>query len=148
MQINQTPSSCFRVVVVVKVQRKFKIAVNLDSRGGGRGVTHAATTSSFFPACRPHPRPALLYQLPPHPTLVCVCAGFVFMTTPVIHCHCRAAVVNTAEVHYTNCCCCLLPGSRLCLQSEFFCFFFLIFFYVHFSGRCRLMCALSPTLRM
>lgn len=46
------------------------------------------------------------------PCLLCVCAGFVFMTTPVIRRCCGAAGVNTAEVHYTHCCFCfyLAPG--------------------------------------
>lgn len=35
-------------------------------------------------------------QLPAAP-LSCFCAGYVFMTTPVIRCCCRAAGVNTAE---------------------------------------------------
>lgn len=75
--------------------------------------------------------PVLHFSVAPPRPPSCVCAGFVFMTTPVIRRHCRAAGVNTAEVHYTDCCSCLLPGSRRCLQPG------------HFRSKCRLVRAFS-----
>lgn len=70
------------------------------------------------------------------PPSFCVCAGFVFMTNPVIHRRCRAADVNTAEVHYTVCCSCPLPGSRLSLQSDRHFFFFFWFCFVFVGVMC------------
>lgn len=80
----------------------------MSIRGGSLGSSH----SRFFFLCHFHPSLAFLYQLPA--SLPCVCACFVFMTTPVIRRHCRAAGVNTAEVHYAAWSSCLLPGSRRC----------------------------------
>lgn len=104
----------------LKEQAKVKITVNpkhVYSRGDTWQLMQPLVP---FSICHPHPSFAFLHQLPPSTPQSCVCAGFVFMTTPVIRRHCRAAGVNTAEVHYTDCCSCLLPGSRLCLQSGVF----------------------------
>lgn len=99
----------------------------------GETANHAATSFFFYMSSPSQFCIALPAALP----IVCVCAGFVFMTTPVIRRHCRAAGVNTAEVHYSHCCSCLLPGSRLCLQSGFF--------FFHFRSRCRIVHALCLT---
>lgn len=57
---------------------------------------------SHAAACHPHSKFSILVRAShpthPHP----VFTDFVFMATSVIRHHCRAAGVNTAEVHYTQ----------------------------------------------
>lgn len=85
----------------------------------GETANHAATSFFFYtsPLCK------FCIALAAAPPRICVCAGFVLMTTPVIRRRCRAAGVNTAEVHYFDCCACLYlaPG---CVCSQHFSSFF------------------------
>lgn len=95
-----------------------KITVNHKHMYSGEETPNHAAPSLFFYTSAPSELSISPLAAPP---IVCVC--FVFTTTPLIRCRRRAAVVNTAEVHYTGCCCCPLPGSGLRLQSGHFFFY-------------------------